>query len=328
MIIGMAIILFVVGLFLSALFSGTETGFYRANRIRLAMDLIEGDRLSRYLLLMGNQPGLFVASTLIGNNIANYVTSLSIVLFARALVASDMVIVELIAPILFAPMLFVYGELLPKQLYFRAPNKMLRRGAPIFLFFSFIFLPVSIILWALSRILQFFVRQNPETMRAAVARKELKRVLQEGKDAGVLETYQQRLTEKFFSVANRPIAEACSSIDLWPVVSFGASLREIRDSMMSKDKSIVLLTNQENSNWGYLSSSTLLECKSDLQIPAPETIPSVPQKMPQAKAILLMQASDCGILRVADKEKNTIGFVSFDELTESIFASAAISDPA
>ena len=322
-----AIILFLIGLFLSALFSGTETGFYRANRIRLAMDMIEGDRLARYLLLMGNQPGLFVASTLIGNNLANYLTSMSIVIFARVLISSDMAIVELIAPILFAPILFVYGELLPKQLYFRAPNRMLRFGAPVFLVFSFLFLPVSIILWALSRILQFFVGQSPETMRAAVARKELKRILQEGKEAGVLETYQQRLTEQFFAVANRPISEACKPLDQWPYVPTEASLRDIRDAMMNKDNSLVLITDAEQSNWGYLASQSLLACKSDDEIPPPETIPSVPEKMPQAKAILLMQASDCQVLRVSDKQQSTVGFVSFDELTESIFASAVVSKP-
>jgi putative hemolysin len=319
-------VLFITGLFLSALFSGTETGFYRANRIRLAMDLIEGDRISRYLLLMGNQPGLFVASTLIGNNIANYLTSLAIVMFARNLFTDEMTLVELVVPILFAPFLFVYGELLPKQLYYRAPNRMLRLGAPVFLIFSILFLPVSLILWALSRLLQVVVRHSPEQMRASVARKEIKRILLEGKEAGILDTYQQNLTEQFFAVANRPIIEACKPIEYWPVVSFDANVDEIRDAMILKDKSVAILNDKSQSDWAYVTSPVLLKWSSENDPPPVIPVPAVPESMPQAQAILLMQSSESRIVRVENDKNHTIGFVSFDELTESIFVSAAEKD--
>ena len=38
-----AVVLFLVGVFLSAFFSGSETGFYRATRVRLTMDAMSGD---------------------------------------------------------------------------------------------------------------------------------------------------------------------------------------------------------------------------------------------------------------------------------------------
>ena len=39
----------IVGTALSALFSGSETGFYRATRIRLVLDALGGDLVSRWL---------------------------------------------------------------------------------------------------------------------------------------------------------------------------------------------------------------------------------------------------------------------------------------
>ena len=62
------------GLILSALFSGSEIGFYRIPRVRLRLDALEGDFIARGLLWLTNYPTLFVATTLIGNNIANYIT--------------------------------------------------------------------------------------------------------------------------------------------------------------------------------------------------------------------------------------------------------------
>ena len=92
-------------MFLSAFFSGSETGFYRASRVRLVMDGLEGSWLARALLGLLNNPTLFVATTLIGNNFANYLTSLAIVLAAQSLY-SNSVLVEMFAPILFSPIVF------------------------------------------------------------------------------------------------------------------------------------------------------------------------------------------------------------------------------
>ena len=65
-------LLVLVGMLLSAYFSGTETGFYRASRVRLLLDGLDGDLISRLLLMLTNNPTMFVATTLIGNNLANW----------------------------------------------------------------------------------------------------------------------------------------------------------------------------------------------------------------------------------------------------------------
>jgi Mg2+/Co2+ transporter CorB len=75
----------ILGVLLSAFFSGSETGFYRVARVRLVLDGMGGDTLSRFLLFLTNHPALFVATTLIGNNIANYLVSLAVVIFAQQL---------------------------------------------------------------------------------------------------------------------------------------------------------------------------------------------------------------------------------------------------
>ena len=111
------LIMLAVGIFLSAFFSGSETGFYRVTRVRIALDALDGDLIARGLLWMTNNPAWFVATTLIGNNLANYVTSLAIVLGARQLVGGESYVAELVAPIVLAPLVFVYGELLPKNLF-------------------------------------------------------------------------------------------------------------------------------------------------------------------------------------------------------------------
>ena len=68
-----------LGLLLSALFSGAETGFYRAMRLRLVLDAMGGDSVARGLLFLANHPSLFVATALVGNSLANYLVTLAAV---------------------------------------------------------------------------------------------------------------------------------------------------------------------------------------------------------------------------------------------------------
>jgi Mg2+/Co2+ transporter CorB len=126
-------IMLLIGVLLSAFFSGSETGFYRVNRVRLVLDSRGGDLIARGLLYLTNNPSLFVATTLIGNNLANYVTSLAIVLITQEFFAPEAHVAELVAPIALSPLLFVYGELLPKRLYYHAPYRLLRRGGQLLL---------------------------------------------------------------------------------------------------------------------------------------------------------------------------------------------------
>jgi len=202
----LGLLLFALGIFLSAFFSGSETGLYRASRVRLVLDALGGDKISRSILWLINNPALFVATTLVGNNLANYLTSFAIVL-AVQLVFGRSPVTELAAPIVLAPLLFVYGELLPKNLFYYAPNKLLHRCGPFFLMFTVLFLPVAAMLWLLGRALQRFVGEAPERVRLRLARTELAQVLEEGHQAGVLRPSQRRLAQGLFAMANVPVVQ-------------------------------------------------------------------------------------------------------------------------
>lgn len=204
------ILVFLVGLSLSAFFSGSETGFYRANRVRFALDARGGDLKSRMLLWLTNNPTLFVATTLIGNNLANYLTSLAAVLASHQLFGEGQFAADVLGPIVITPLVFVYGELLPKSLYFHAPNRLLRRGGLFFVFFGILFAPFVAVLWLLGRVLERIVGQSPEHVRLRLARNELQSVLAEGEAVGLLRPVQQQLARSVFSVANDPVAQYCT----------------------------------------------------------------------------------------------------------------------
>lgn len=119
------------GLVLSAFFSGTEIGFYRTSRVRLVLDAKGGDWIARLLVALGNRPVLFIATILVGNNIANNLVSLALVIGTEASFGTVHKGVEILVPLVFAPFLFVYGELIPKQVFLQAPRRLLGRAGPM-----------------------------------------------------------------------------------------------------------------------------------------------------------------------------------------------------
>ncbi|MGI9456248.1 MAG: CNNM domain-containing protein, partial [Aeoliella sp.] len=184
-----SVVLFAVGMALSAFFSGSETGFYRLNRARLVIHALDGDRICRGLLWAVRNPSLFVATALVGNNVANYITSAAIVMAAAAFLPS-WPLAELVAPMLFAPFIFIYGELLPKQLFLAAPNRLLRVCAPAFGVAATLFAPVSAVLWLSNKLLEVIGRRSPDEVRMVLARRELSQLLDEGEAVGLLRRTQ------------------------------------------------------------------------------------------------------------------------------------------
>ncbi len=202
----LALFLGLLGLLLSAFFSGVETGFYRVTRVRLRLDALAGQRVAQRLWWLINRPTLFVATTLVGNNLANYLVSLAIVMFTQTLSLGGHA-VELIATLLLAPVVFVYGELLPKHLFYQAPNRLLRRSGPWFLGFAVLLAPLSALLACFSKLLELISGESHPQVQMALARRELQSVLDEGHEAGILRPAQRQLAQGLFAVANEPVAQ-------------------------------------------------------------------------------------------------------------------------
>jgi CBS domain containing-hemolysin-like protein len=308
-----------LGLCLSAFFSGSETGFYRASRVRLLLDALGGDRIARGLLWLAHNPTLFVATTLVGNNVANYIVSLAIVLITVLFLGQSNAAAELIVPVVFAPVLFVYGELLPKNLFYHAPNRLLRYAGPPFLFFFILFAPVATLLWALGRFLQYLLGEAPERVRLTLARKELEDVLQQGREAGLLRPAQHRLAQNLFATADRRVTDFFTPLARVASVQRGAhpdeALRLARrhrlaEVPVSDPKSRELVGYVRVIDLRLSARETVDDVRPLLAIPAAET---------HVGALLAMQTKRESLAQVVDAHGKTVGLVHARQLNEPLF---------
>lgn len=318
MILAVSLLLLLIGVLLSALFSGSETGFYRASRVRMVIAGLDGDRISQYLIKLMNNPTLFLATTLIGNNVANYLTSLAIVLITQQATTSS--VAELLAPVLMSPLLFVYGELLPKNLYFRAPNFLLRISAPLFLFFTCLFSPLAALLWGMGRLLERSLGQSPEKIRLTLARKELQQVLQEGLDAGILHPTQRHLSQSFFLVASKAVGEICTPISRVQAISIESSTEQaLKFARQKRMADIPLFRGSRSELVGYVRTVELM-VNNDFESPADlvRNFSDVKATDLFGEIILQMQSSRETLVRVVGPSDKTVGLLSVDQLTDPL----------
>ncbi|HID21379.1 MAG TPA: DUF21 domain-containing protein [Planctomycetaceae bacterium] len=208
-----AVALFLLGLRLSAFFSGAEIGFYRVSFVRLGIQAHRGDQAAIRVLRFARNPAYFLATTLIGNNLANYLTTVAIGIGTTVVTASNLPSVEIIATLLVSPVVFVFGELMPKNLYHRAPTSLLRKDSAAFEFFFLVFLPVSLPLIAITKALERRGGAGGQNAELVLGRKRLVQVLTEGHEQGILADIQRRMAYGVLHAAAKPVAQSMTPLD-------------------------------------------------------------------------------------------------------------------
>ncbi len=313
------ILLFIAGTLLSAFFSGSETGFYRASRLRFALDGMAGDPVARGLLWFVNHPTVFVATTLVGNNLANYLVSFSIVLGTQRLLHSDNATVEILAPIVMAPIVFVYAELLPKNLYFLAPNKLLRWGGPSFILCGVLFAPFSCVLWMISRLLKRFLGESPTLTRLHLARKELRKLMDEGHEVGILRRQQRLLAQGVFDCADETLVDHAVPIHRMATVTDTATMDQLLASNRNLSTTDVLVLDSRTRQLkGYVPFADVLLSDQPWHHSI-RPLPSFPVQSTVVATMMRLQSERAELGQVVDAQQRLLGIVTRDRLLKTLY---------
>lgn len=316
----LAALLFIFGLSLSAFFSGSETGFYRIARVRLLIDALSGDWMAKGLMWAANNPSAFVATALVGNNVANFLVSRSVVMAADQW-APGHPSAELLMTVAVTPVVFIYGELMPKNLFFAAPNRLLRRCAPGLAVAGVLFAPVSAVLWAVGRLLQRIAGVPTQTLRMELARRELAEVLDEGHAVGLLSPAQRRLAQGTFASAGRRMREFMIPAARLARASDNLSRGELLRFARRNRQAIVIVHDPSNAA-RPTGCVRAVDCLIDPDAP---DLPILPLLDAQAGAsflgtLLRLQAEGLPAAVVRDSAGRVVGYALADELRRALTA--------
>ncbi len=116
------------GLVGSAVWSGVETGCYTLNRVRLSVRASGGDRAAIRLRRSIERPESLLATLLVGNNISNYLGAFGMTALLGGLGYSESKVV-LVNTMVLTPLVLVFCESLPKEIFRRASDTLTYRFA-------------------------------------------------------------------------------------------------------------------------------------------------------------------------------------------------------
>lgn len=173
-------------LLLSAFFSGMEIAYVSSNKIHIEIEKKQDDFLARILTKLTEKPSKFIATMLIGNNIAlvvyGFVMGDVLVAWFQSMLPSQYQLVNyvlydlslLTQTIISTIVILITAEFLPKVFFQIYANSFLKIFAfPAYIFFLLFWFLSSFIIWVSDKILKRFFKTEGDDIQLAMTKIEL-----------------------------------------------------------------------------------------------------------------------------------------------------------
>ena len=198
-------LVFVFLVVMSGLFAGAETGMYQLSRLRLRLG-IEKKRLPFVMLgrCLHDSSGLLLAM-LIGNNLVNYLATSIVTGLFLSRVATEHA-AEFLAALVTVPVLFILGELIPKNLFFFRADALMPYVSPVLYVFHKILSGCGIIP-VLKLISSLFARlsglaASSKSIITSAQRHKVRALLQETHEEGILSSVQSDIVSRLVDISH------------------------------------------------------------------------------------------------------------------------------
>lgn len=193
---------------LSGLFAGSETGMYKLSRLRLRLG-IEKKRMSAIILgKCIHDSGAFLLSMLVGTNLTHYLITSIVTLLLLGKVEAEHT-AELSATLITAPVLFVLGELIPKNIFFYRADVLMPLFAPVLFVFHKFFIWCGAVPF-LRLVSGIFARLTGSTrpasaMTGVMHKAHIQAIIAETREEGLLSSVQTDIINRLVSISHTPL---------------------------------------------------------------------------------------------------------------------------
>lgn len=311
-------LLALVGILFSAVFSGTETGLYTINRVRLTVRASRGEFSAVRLRDFLNKPNRMLSTLLLGNNMANYAGSLGIAAILDHMGVSPWQAVAINAGIL-VPLLFVFGETLPKDLFRTYTDVWSYRFA------GFLTWTGRILTWiGLVPLVQVFGDVmgrllGSDILAAAGARQRISHLIAEGVGAGVLSESQTTLADRALALREFRVGDEMVP---WKRVIWVPADAGHKQRVDSFRRRAVTRAPVVDAHGNVIGSLNLIDAVLEADAVMADLLQPVAIVHPATRvreALQQMQAQRCAMaVVVAPRSHRPIGIVTFKDLVEPL----------
>jgi putative hemolysin len=334
------LLIFIIACFitLAGLFSGSETGMYRLSRLRLRLG-IEKKKLSFVILgrCLHDSNGLLF-TMLIGTNLAHYLATsfITYIFFTNVFLrkAGAEHNAELFATLLTAPTLFVFSELIPKNIFFYRSDFLMPYLSPLLYTFHKVLSWCGIIpllKFISSQLIRLSSLTHPsKKVMTSTKRHQVHAILQDTHEEDILSPVQTDIINRLVGISNITIRSVMIAINKVQTVDVNSNNITLLNKLKKHSFSRLPVFEGQSGNiigfvniYEVLSSSKKFtnlnnHIKPILKINSDTTVTdaiNIMQKENQ-KILLVMKASRVG-------QERPIGIVTMKDLVEELLGELA-----
>lgn len=192
------IIVLIILLLGSAFFSSAETSLTTVNKIKMRSLAEEGNKKAKMVIKITDNSSKMLSAILIGNNIVNLSASSLTTTIAYNLGGSAVAIATGIITVL----ILIFGEITPKTVATIHSEKLALSYAYPIHFIMVILTPVSIVINALSRVILFILRVDPNAKLNTMTENELRTIVDVSHEDGVIEEEEKEMIYNVFDLGD------------------------------------------------------------------------------------------------------------------------------
>lgn len=317
-------------LFFSALFSGIEIAFVTTNKLHIELQGKQGSISGRIILRFANKPSQFIATTLIGNNLALVIYGIFMALFLEPIIRGYLpynfendALVLFIQTVISTLVVLFTAEYIPKSIFLINPYFLLSVFSIPFLIIYYILSPaVYFIAWStkifITKILQLEYSENKPIFGLTDLNNYIKNIIssQEPNEEREIDTKIFNNALEFKTVKVRECMIPRTEI---VAVDINDHINEIKSAFIESGHTKILVYEESIDNViGYCHAMEMFNNPHDIKSILKEIV-IVPETMAANELLIQLITNHKSLALVVDEFGGTSGIVSIEDIIEEIF---------
>ncbi len=309
----------------SAFFSGIEIAFVSSNRFHIEIENKKGNFAFRLLSFLVKNPAHFIATMLVGNNIALVVYGIFMpeVLEPYLDFFGNEYVLLLVQTIISTIIILITAEFLPKAIFNTHSNRLLEFFAlPSYLFHILLWPIVALIMGISNFVLKYIFRAKPEEISEAFNKVDLDNYIRERTESSVDEEEEEPEIQIFrnaLGFSGQKAREFMVPRTEIEAVEVGENIEKLKMIFVETGLSKVLIYNESVDNIiGYVHSFELFKKPENIRsILRPVSF--VPESMGAMEVLNLLTRERQSIAVVLDEFGGTSGLITIEDVVEELF---------
>lgn len=322
------LIITLVSLVLSAIFSGTEIAFITSDRVRAELDVKRGGLIGRIINRFYSDSEFFISSILVGNNVMLVLYGMGAAAFIEPwlnIYISNQFLILLCQTLISTGVILLVGEFIPKTVFRINPNSSLKLFAlPVFLFYI-LFYPISLAAkWLSERLMKLFGVEARSSRMGMLSVGDLNDYLEETIDD--LEEKEKevenevKIFQNALDFSTTHLRDCMTPRNEINAIDLDDTSTEELSALFTRTgrSKILVYQNDIDNIVGYIHVSELFDVNSDWREHIKKVI-FAPETMLANKMMRRLLHEKRSISIVVDEFGGVAGIVTLEDLVEEIF---------